>query len=161
VQAGVEVDNIGLLADHPLVEVLEHVGGVAAVGLAADDDGLALQALGDERGVAQADRVADEDDLRQVGRLVRRLRLAERDGRDDERDADGNEDAAEHGLISGRTRKVGGPLLYPETSGRNRLQAGANGKAVIPLSLLCNIPGWSSCAERESTLNYKVCNASF
>ena len=49
VQAAVEVDDVGLLADDPLVEVREHVGAVAAVGRRADDDGLARQPL-DDRG---------------------------------------------------------------------------------------------------------------
>ena len=51
VQAAVEVDDVGLLADDPLVEVGEHVGAVAAVGRWADDNRLAGQPFGEVESV--------------------------------------------------------------------------------------------------------------
>ena len=74
-QAAIEVDQGRLLLDDPLVQVLQDVAAVAAVGLVADDDGLALELCGDQRGVAHADRVADEDDLGNVFLALWRLGL--------------------------------------------------------------------------------------
>ena len=47
VQTAVQMHDVGLLPEHPLVEVGEHVRAVAAVFRRADDDGLAGKPLGD------------------------------------------------------------------------------------------------------------------
>ena len=104
-QAAVDVNDVRLLADDPLVEVLQHVGAIAAVGLVADDDGLAFEPLGHQRRVAHADRVADEDDLRQIGGFLRRFRLAGGERREQEEDAEGSENTAAHGSISYGVRR--------------------------------------------------------
>ena len=65
VQPAIQVHDVGLLADDPLVEVGEDVRTVAAVLRRAHDDGLAREPRGDPGGIPQADRIADEDDLRQ------------------------------------------------------------------------------------------------
>jgi hypothetical protein len=84
VQAAVEVDDVRPLADDPLVQVRQDIAAVAAVGRRADDDGLALKLFRHERRVPQADRVADEDDLRQSGRLARLCRDRRSEGAEDE-----------------------------------------------------------------------------
>ena len=67
VQAAVQMDDVWLLAEHPLVEVGEHVRAVAAILRRADDDGLAHKPFGDPWGVAQSDRIADEHHLGEPG----------------------------------------------------------------------------------------------
>ena len=67
VQATVQMHDVGLLPEDPLVEVGEHVGAVAAVLRRADDDRLAGEPLSDPGCVAQADRIADEHHSRQPG----------------------------------------------------------------------------------------------
>src|SRR5215469_3930454 len=68
VQAAVQVYDIGLLPEDPLVEAGEHVRAVAAVLRRADDDGLTLEPGGDPRRIAESDRIADEHDPREPGR---------------------------------------------------------------------------------------------
>jgi hypothetical protein len=64
VQAAIQVDDIGLLPDDPLLEVGEDVRAVAAILRRTDDDRPTFEAGGDPGGVAQAYRVADEYDPR-------------------------------------------------------------------------------------------------
>ena len=68
VQPAVEMHDVGLFADDPFLEVLEHIRTVAAVRRRADDVGLALEQLRDAGGIAQADGIADEHHLGQCRR---------------------------------------------------------------------------------------------
>src|SRR5262249_26188157 len=67
VQAAVQMYDVGLLPEDPLVEVGEQVRAIAAVLRRADDDRLTLEPSGDPRGVTQADRIPDEHHPRGPG----------------------------------------------------------------------------------------------
>ena len=75
VQAAVQVHDVGLLFEDPLVEVREHVRAVPAVRRRTDDDRLPREPLGNLGRVAQPDRVADEHHSRELG-IRRGVRLA-------------------------------------------------------------------------------------
>jgi len=65
-QSGVPVHHIGLLSDHPILQIAQHVVAVAAVGLRAEHNRPAGQAPGHDRRVAEANRVSDQDHFRQI-----------------------------------------------------------------------------------------------
>ena len=67
VEAEVEVDHVPLALAQPDVELLDPVGGGSAVLGGLVDVGLAGQRLADAKRVAARDRVADQQDARQLG----------------------------------------------------------------------------------------------
>ena len=72
-QAPVEVDHIPLAGPQPGVDVLDPVRRRSAVGRDAVDIGLALQDLAHRQGVADRNRITDQQDSRQL-RIVLDLR---------------------------------------------------------------------------------------
>jgi Dolichyl-phosphate-mannose-protein mannosyltransferase len=72
VQPSVEVDNLRLERDRPLVEMFQNVAAIAAVFRHTDHLGSSLEPLGHEGGVSQTDRVADQYDQ---GQAIRRFRI--------------------------------------------------------------------------------------
>jgi hypothetical protein len=95
VQPAIEMHQGGVFLDHPLVEVFEHVGAVAAVGLRADDHRLPGEMLLHEWGVPHADRVTDEY---HAGQLRLRIGGGLRCGRQ-RRPKDRTHDQEEHASI--------------------------------------------------------------
>jgi hypothetical protein len=67
VEADVEVDDVPRFCIEPVVEALEGVGGVGAVFWWAVDVGFVAEEFADGEGVADGDRVAEEEDAREVG----------------------------------------------------------------------------------------------
>ncbi len=65
VQAAVQMDDVWLLPENPIVEMRKHVGAVAAVLRRADDDRLTREPLGDPGRVAEPYRIADEHHFRE------------------------------------------------------------------------------------------------
>ena len=99
VQAGIEVNDVGLFLDDPFVEVPEHVAAVLAVRLRTDDDRFTVEPLCDQRCVTHADGIADQDDLGQ--RLLLSSRARDQNPQKKQRVA-----AGQHGgfLLSGAVR---------------------------------------------------------
>lgn len=62
VQPAVEMHDVGLFADDPFLEVLEHIRTVAAVFRRAEEVRFALEQLRDAGRITQADGIADEDE---------------------------------------------------------------------------------------------------